>query len=385
LEEAKKYSLTFGAGAQIAKIGGGFTSFDNPAGTAGFSPRFSLGLSRLNFLGLGHTASVKTRISNIQKRGVLSYLAPQFKGNRNLSLQFAGLFDDSRDVRTFAARRLEGSVQLGQRLSKANTMQYRLSYRRVSVDSDTLKISADLIPLLSQPVRIGIASVTFVEDRRDDPSDARSGIYNTADLGFATRGLGSQSDFGRLLLRNATYHRLNRDWVFARSLMFGSMEKVRAGSRDIPLPERFFSGGGASHRGFPDNQAGPRDFTTGFPVGGRALLMNSLELRYPLIGENIGGVFFHDAGNVYSRLGSISLRVRQRDLQDFNYMVHAVGFGIRVRTPIGPFRLDLAYSANSPRFFGFQGTREELLEGRGRQVEQRISRFQFHFSIGQAF
>jgi outer membrane translocation and assembly module TamA len=115
------------------------------------------------------------------------------------------------------------------------------------------------------------------------------------------------------------------------------------------------------------------------------VLINNAEIRFPLLGENLGGVLFHDAGNVYSSLGNISLRPRQRGLADFDYMVHATGFGIRYRTPIGPVRLDLAYSVNSPRFFGFTGTREELLFGGGRQVEQRISRFQFHFSLGQTF
>jgi outer membrane translocation and assembly module TamA len=66
-------------------------------------------------------------------------------------------------------------------------------------------------------------------------------------------------------------------------------------------------------------------------------------------------------------------------------MVHAVGFGVRYRTPIGPIRVDLAFVPNSPRFMGFEGTREELLFGGGVRTEQRISRFQFHFSLGQSF
>jgi hypothetical protein len=45
----------------------------------------------------------------------------------------------------------------------------------------------------------------------------------------------------------------------------------------------------------------------------------------------------------------------------------------------------LAYSVNPPRFFGFEGTREELLFNQGTRSLQRISRFQFFFSIGQAF
>src|SRR5207244_10065911 len=58
---------------------------------------------------------------------------------------------------------------------------------------------------------------------------------------------------------------------------------------------------------------------------------------------------------VYSTLGNLSFRFHQRDVKDFDYMVHAVGFGIRYRTPIGPVRVDLAYSINPPRFFGCKG------------------------------
>ena len=111
-------------------------------------------------------------------------------------------------------------------------------------------------------------------------------------------------------------------------------------------------------------------------------------MRFPLIGDNIGGVLFHDAGNVYSKASSISFRVNQKDLQDFDYMVHAVGMGIRYRTPIGPVRLDLAYSINSPRFMGLKGTYEQLLDPNlvgVPFVQQRISQFQFHFSLGQLF
>ncbi len=73
----------------------------------------------------------------------------------------------------------------------------------------------------------------------------------------------------------------------------------------IPLAERFFGGGGTSHRGFRENQAGPRDLDTGFPLGGTALLFNQTELRFPLIGDNIGGVLFHDMGNIYSSIDNV--------------------------------------------------------------------------------
>jgi outer membrane protein assembly complex protein YaeT len=383
-EEARRYSLTGGIGAQIARIGRGRPSLDTPAGAPGFSPRVSLGISRSNFLGVGHVLSLQSRWSNIQRRFLLSYLAPQFKGYEEISLSFTGLYDFSRDVQTFTSRRQEGSVQLSQRLTRANTMQYRVAYRRVTVSD--LSITPALIPLFSQPVQLGTISATFIQDRRDEPVDAQKGIYNTVDGAYASNfGISPRTNFSRLLARNATYHRMGRDFVLARLITFGAI--TRQSPAEVPLPERFFAGGAASHRGFPDNQAGPRDLLTGFPLGGNALLVNTVELRFPFIGTNIGGVLFHDAGNVYSGVDKISFRVNQRGLQDFNYMVHAVGFGVRYRTPIGPVRLDLAWSINSPRFVGLQGSIDQLLDPNfsGQPVEQRINQFQFHFSLGQLF
>src|SRR5882724_2259372 len=111
LEEAGRYLTSVGIGAEIGRIGGGATSLDSPAGTTGFSPRISLGVSRLNFLGLGHTVSLQTRFSTLEQRALANYLAPQFLGSQKLNLQFSALFDISHDIRTFSSRREEGSVQ----------------------------------------------------------------------------------------------------------------------------------------------------------------------------------------------------------------------------------------------------------------------------------
>lgn len=396
LDEARKYSFNFGIGAELARIGGGANSLDYPAGTTGFSPRVSLGVSRINFLGLGHTVSLQTQVSTLRKRALANYFAPQFQGHENLSLSFSPLFDDSNDVRTFSARRWEGTVQLAQKVSRANTFQYRYTFRRVTLDQNSLKITPQLIPLLSQPVRVGLIGSSFIQDRRDDPVNSHRGVLNTVDLSYAYKGFGSETDFTRLLVRNSTYYQIRRDIVLARSLQVGYIQRW-GGLSEIPLSERYFSGGASTNRAFPDNQAGPRDPLTGFPIGGSALLFHSTELRFPLIGDNIGGVLFHDMGNVYSDVTSISFRFRQRNLQDFDYMVHSIGFGIRVRTPVGPIRADFSFSPNSPRFYGFNGTLNDLLNVPPSQAvcstqapspmcsNQRINVFQFHFSLGQTF
>jgi outer membrane protein insertion porin family len=391
LDEAAKYSLTAGFGAALGRIGGGVTTLDNPAGTAGFSPRVTLGLSRLNLLGLAHTGTVQALASNYQQRALASYIIPQFTGEENLSLSFSGLFDLSRDVRTYSSRRWEGSVQLAQRLSRANTLQYRFTFRRTTLSD--VKITPGLVPLVAQPARVGLLSTALIQDRRDNPIDSRRGVLNTVDLGVSLPQFGSETDYARILLRNSTYHPIGRDLVVARTLQFGYTQRI-GGLPEIPLSERFFSGGNASQRAFPDNQAGPRDLLTGFPLGGTALLFHQTELRFPLIGENVGGVLFHDMGNVYTAIDTVSFRFRQKDAADFDYMVQSVGFGIRYKTPIGPIRLDLSFSPNPPKFVGLKGTVDDLIKCVPNDpnpppfcqpVPQSINKFQFHFSLGQTF
>lgn len=382
LDEASKYSFNMGFGAELARIGGGVTTFDAPAGTTAFSPRISAGVSRLNFLGLGHTVSLQTLVSTLEQRVGLTYQAPQLYGHENLALTFSGLFDDSKDIRTFVAHRLEGSVQLAQKISRVYTVQYRYTVRRVTVPQDTLKISPLLIPILARPDRAGLVSVSFVQDRRDDPADSHRGYFNSIDVGEAWSAFGSATGYTRVVLHNASYYPLSRDVVLAQTNQFG----VISGSPQyIPLAERFYSGGPFTDRAFPDNQAGPRDPDTGFPLGGDAFVFHSTELRFPLIGNDVGGVLFHDIGNVYDTVQDISFRFRQRNIQDFGYAVNSFGFGIRYRTPVGPIRLDFSLSPDSPRFYGYSGTLEQLLSGQENAVNQRISVFQFHFALGQTF
>jgi outer membrane protein insertion porin family len=393
VDEAARYSFTAAFGAELGRIGGGVTTFDSPGGVTGFSPRVSLGITRLNFLGLAHSVTLQGLVSSYEQRAVTSYFIPQFVGNENLALTISGQFDTSRDVRTFAARRWEGSLQFTQRLSRANSVQYRYTFRRATIDESTLKISPELIPLLSQPVRVGLVSTTFIQDRRDNPADSHRGVYNTVDLGLATAALGSVTDYSRILLRNSTYHRVGRELVIARTLQFGYIQRL-GGLPEIPLSERFYAGGASSNRAFPDNQSGPRDPITGFPIGGTALFFHMTEFRFPLFSENIGGVLFHDMGNTFDSISDVSFRFRQRDIQDFNYTVHGFGIGIRYRTPVGPIRVDFSFSPNSPRFRGFTGTRDELLSIppnpppeviQQYTSNQRINQFQFHFSLGQTF
>ena len=412
LEEANRYRMDLGLGAQVANFGTpSTTSLAAPGGTTGFSPQVSLDLQRLDFLGLGHTVTLRGGYSTLEKRFSLSYLQPRLHNIQGLDASYTLLYDHSLDVRTFASLRKEASVQISDRFSKSLTGMVRFAYREVSVSSIIIPVL--LVPQFLAPVRIGMLSANIAQDRRNNRDNPSRGMYNTADVGIAGSFFGSQRNFARILLRNATYHHLTGQWILARQTRFGVIEPFSVPSdllptQSVPLPERFFGGGADSLRAFAYNQAGPRDIgaplvpggpasqPTGFPIGGNALLFNNVELRFPLFDQNIQGVLFYDVGNVFSSLSDISFRFSQRNPQDFNYMVHAPGIGLRYRTPIGPIRVDLAYTVNPPSFVGFGGTPAQLLQcnpnlppsqlpGFCQSSPQSLGHFQFFFSIGQAF
>jgi outer membrane translocation and assembly module TamA len=71
--------------------------------------------------------------------------------------------------------------------------------------------------------------------------------------------------------------------------------------------------------------------------------MNTLELRFPLIGDTIGGVMYHDMGNVFSDLDKISFRTSQKAYGTLTTPC-TPSAGIRYRTPVGPVRFDIGYS-----------------------------------------
>jgi outer membrane protein assembly complex protein YaeT len=411
-DEAARYSFGVGVGLIVGQFGGTTTDPTQAGGAHGASPIISFNVNRLNMFGAGQTLSLQTSYSSLQQREALSYTVPRFLGSTNRTVTFTGLYDTTQDVQTFSSRRLEFSVQTSQRLNKASTLATRFAYRRVSTGN--VSIPALLIPQFLQPVRIGILSESYIQDHRDNPADAHRGFWNTVDVGLAANFFGSQRSFLRVLARNATYTSLGRNLVLARQTQFGTINPFNKppGTLDfdaVPLPERFFGGGSVSMRGFGSNQAGPRDIgttnelpgmpsavATGFPIGGNALFFNNVELRFPLLGPNISGVFYEDMGNIYTTFSSMSLAYRQSGNQDFNYAVQAPGFGIRYKTPLGPVRLDLSYVANPPRYLGFSTneTYAELLKCTKDEIgvtkpctpgPQRLSHFQFFFSIGQAF
>ena len=349
LQEGKRFTVGYGAGFEVLPVG----SSSSPTSNAlAFSPRGILEFSWNDLFGRAQTFLVRLRASTLQDRALAEYSAPRLFDQRNLNLQIIAFTDKTRDISTFTSTRYEGTIQLEHRISPVTTFLYRYTFRRV--DTSNLEIAPQEVPLYSQPTRVSGPSVAWVRDLRDNAADPSRGRFYTVDLSLFSRSVGSTANFLRVFMQNSSFTPLGRHLTFARSTSFG-VETPYGGtlSTDIPLPERFFAGGGNSLRGFGLNDAGPRDTTTGFPVGGLALLTANQELRFPLrlpyTTAAVTGAFFYDVGNVYSSIEKITLRTTPPP-NDLNFLSHSVGFGVHYPTPVGPIRLDVGYLLNSPQF-----------------------------------
>jgi outer membrane protein assembly complex protein YaeT len=393
VEEARRWTVGYGGGLEVQRLGS-----NEPQGSIKASPRLSLDVTRVDVGGRDQTFTMGGRLSNLDTGGNMSYLIPRLLGREDLSLRINGLVDRSREVLTFTADRKEGSVSVEKRMGSGKLLIGRYDFRRVQALDLSTQISAAEIPLLSQPAVVGMLGGSYADDHRDDPADAHRGMYTLVDAGVSWRDFGSQSNFLRFTGQNATYYPLTSHLVFARKTQFGVLSPygslypitVPASNGqpaqviltdEIPLPERFFMGGSESMRGFSINQAGPRDPSTGYPIGGNALFLNSVELRLAFPQRRIGFAFFEDFGNVYSSVRDMRLfKFSQSSPTDFNYTSHAVGTGVRYKTPVGPIRFDLGYNLNPPQYNVVTG------QGTAQSVEVRqLSHVQFFLSIGQSF
>jgi len=444
VEEAKRYTFNYGVGLEFQTGQPSAVGSNQAKGDTGVSPRVSLGITRLNFRGRNHTITFKADVGSLQQRGLVSYAAPRWFNSPNWKLSLTAFYDNTLDVTTFTSQRLEGSVQAEQIVSKATTMAYRFTYRRVKASN--INISPAEIPLLSLPVRVGEPGFSYIRNKRDNNLESTKGSYTTVDAAVASSYFGSEADFSSILTQNSTYHAFGKDrptdkkFVFARSTRigletaFGNTLILPPGqacpnlgdtncpsTTVIPLAERFLTGGGNSHRGFGLNQAGPRDPVTGFPVGGSGLFLNNVELRLPptnlpYVQDNLSFSIFEDAGNVFTdgrdMLDNL-LRWHQKNPQlclqpatasqcDYSYVSHAVGVGVRYKTPIGPVRFDFGYNLNPPAFPSCQAVASYSGQAQSSYcvsnttstggtatlpyfVPQHASHFNVYFSIGQSF
>jgi len=116
-----------------------------------------------------------------------------------------------------------------------------------------------------------------------------------------------------------------RNRVIARGRLGGTLTNE---FEKLPSSVRFFAGGAQSVRGYRYQSLGPVD-SSGKVIGGKHLMIGSIELEHKLNGK-WGAAVFYDGGNAID------------DIAD--KLERGSGFGIRWQSPVGPVRFDLAFA-----------------------------------------
>ncbi len=114
----------------------------------------------------------------------------------------------------------------------------------------------------------------------------------------------------------------------------------------MPFFEQYFVGGAETLRGFREDR-----------FWGRNMFLASAEYRFPLA-KSLTGVAFVDYGDAWGAAEEYRKRAVPPDITDLidGFPQHesfsgnvGYGIGIRVRTPIGPLRLDYGFSTEGSR------------------------------------
>ncbi len=150
-------------------------------------------------------------------------------------------------------------------------------------------------------------------------------------------------------------------------------------SSNTPLERRFNAGGPNSLRGWGFNLLGPGNtLDTNAAIsrlGSDVKLEVSIEERFNFFrffGYPSGMVIFMDAGNIWTRSGENALALPTL----LSETAWNAGFGIRLGTPIGPLRLDLAYRVYDP---------SQPVDARWAIRRWQLFSPQINFGIGEAF
>ena len=364
VHERKRNSIQYGFGFEVINRGGsvpggtvlvpgippvGLPNNFKTSQQTFWGPRGLFEYTRRNVRGRGESYTVTGYAATRDQRVGFAYTDPYFRGTNWKGSALASIERNEQNP-IFTARLANFGYQLERALNRKKTTNVFFRY-----NFQINRISNLLIPELVPPnqlnVRLSTLSASIIHDTRDNALDAHQGWYDSVEFDVNPAWLGSNFSFAKFLAQVAHYKNIGGGIIWANSLRVG-LEQAYAGS-EVPVSQKFFTGGASTLRGFPLNGAGPQETIPAcgnpsdpstcvkitVPQGGNELLILNSELRFPLdsIKKGLGIVAFYDGGNVFPLVG----------FHDFGSLyTNSVGLGLRYATPIGPVRIDLGHNLN---------------------------------------
>lgn len=303
-------------------IGAGFSTYEGLLATADVTER--------NFLGRGQNVRVAFALSGERQDFNFSFTEPYFL-NQELAAG-VDLFNERRDYQdqsSYDQNNLGGALRLGFPVAEYMKDNIRLGFTETEINN--VGVGASKFVKRDEGKRDSLMlSNTFSYDTRDSyllPTRGYNLSY-TADYS----GFGSNINYIRNMVSGSWHKELDDDLVLSLGARVGYLADL---SGDLPVYETF-KAGGTTLRGFARSGIGPRDRISGDALGGKYILGNNAELRFPIKGlEDFGvqGILFSDGG-IVSDFESDPVVI------DTKMYRMSAGTGIFWRSPLGPVRFE---------------------------------------------
>lgn len=285
----------------------------------------------LNFNHWGHELHVEANVSEHLQNFVTRYVLPSISDLNSFTSLKAGI--EHERVKTYESRALNLELEHTRSLGRGRLGSGYFKFRGEDFE----------VGLQKGRSRLVMPGLRFNERHYDDLVNPKRGYRYALELRGTDQLLGSDTGFLQFLI--------NGDLILPLPFQFSLLVRGQGGFtllsdplHELPPSVRFFAGGDRSIRGYAYQSLGPRD-ASGKVIGGKHLLVGSIEIERP-IWKILGLAAFYDVGNAFNNFGKINPQ-------------HGVGMGLRLHTPIGPLRLDLA-----------------------RQIGVKDPRFRIHFTVG---
>jgi len=324
-------------------FGGGFSSIDKLIGFVEVEQRnFDL-LNFPTFTGDGQNLKLRAEFGSTRKNYLLSWTEPWIF-DKPLSFGF-DLYasEHNRSGSTgyaYDEKRQGGDIRFGKEFSEY--LRGDITYRIERVDISDVSESVSSA-LKAEEGRNTISSSMFqiTRDTRDNQFNPSKGSVLVGSIEVAGGFLGGDKDFAKFFDSVSHYSSIG-PFVLELKLRDGVVTTYGGTNGAVPIYERFFAGGTYTIRGFKERDVGPKD-QSGDPIGGGTLLVGNAELIFPVV-ENLKGAFFVDAGNVWH----IPDSKPKGGISEGGIRV-GIGAGVRIKTPIGPVKLDYGFPVNAAK------------------------------------
>jgi outer membrane protein assembly complex protein YaeT len=401
--------------------------------------RGSLGWTTRDFLGAGRILDLTSRVSKVGvgdpvnwgfDQNICSTSSEDSVGSAKVNFYLGASVrrpaflspNNALTLSVFTERRSEYKVYLRQetgvsvaltrttpRRRNPLSLTYTLSYGRTEATALSFcsvfgACTDDVVTPLRQNLVLATITALATFPRVNSPIDPTRGRIGSVEVTHSSKYIGSSSlqQFTRVVGGMSWYRPLSRDVVLSWRLRGGlilspTVDVADVSGAFVPPDQRFYAGGPNDVRGFARNELGPviyvvpdnavvgntvnADSVRVAATGGNTFVLGNVEIRVPspVFSSRLRLAAFVDAGGVWQRQESGSARLIRV----------TPGAGIRIATPLGPARLDVAYNPNTLQpgaLFQFDDAGNLTpVPGEGSYVLPRERKYTIHIAVGQPF